>query len=332
MLNCSFYEIYNEKIIITYNNNEIFFIEINDNLEYKIIYQKNITENLVQILKINISNYILFNFSNYITCESFENNELKMIFILNIKISCRFPKIIELNNSNLAILNSKEGSIDIYNKFRKDDFLNYIHTTHLCTNFLDIFFIKSTNDIIGKERENENNNLLFINTKEYKYGKKLNIRRNYYFDIIEDRVNINLLSQFELLKDDILGVCNVSSPLLLIDLKTYDIISYVNRNGGGGYLYYSSILYNTINYCYGIAYTRYCSSGLVFTFQEFCVYENKEYDEEFFKTFQIGKISLEETKNYLTLDEFPINLKYFGNNVFLIFMKNNKLKLFNIIK
>ena len=29
MLNCSFFEIYNEKIIITYNNNEISFIEIN---------------------------------------------------------------------------------------------------------------------------------------------------------------------------------------------------------------------------------------------------------------------------------------------------------------
>jgi len=212
MINCSFYEIYNEKIIITYNNNEISFIEINDNLEYKIIYQKVLNEELVQILKINISNYILFNFSKFITCESFENNELKMIFILHIKSSCMNPKIIELNNSNLAILNSKDGSIDIYNKNMNNNFLNYIHTTHLCTNFLDFYFIKSTNDIVGKGREFEIYNLLFINTLEYKFGKNINITNSHYFNRVEDKININLLSQFELLKDDILAVCNVNSP------------------------------------------------------------------------------------------------------------------------
>jgi hypothetical protein len=84
--------------------------------------------------------------------------------------------------------------------------------------------------------------------------------------------------------------------LLLIDLKSYEILSYVNREYGGGYLYFSSILNYSINddkfNCFGVSYTRYCSSGLVFQYKELDVYENL--NKEFFKCFQIGKFSLEE--------------------------------------
>ena len=122
--------------------------------------------------------------------------------------------------------------------------------------------------------------------------------------------------------------------MLLIDLKSYEILSYVNRDYGGGYLYFSSILNNNNDddkfNCYGVSYTRYCSSGLVFDFKEINIYENLEYDKEFFKTFQIGKFSLEEIGENKKLDEFPINIKFLRNNIFLVFMKNKHLKLIKI--
>ena len=332
MFYCSFYEIFNEKTIITFNNVIVSFIEIQNDLEYKIIYEEE-CGCIIQILKLNNSNYILFNLSGIIYGDKFENNKLETEFVI-FKTDNKCLKIIELNNSNLALLNS-DLSIDIYNKYtNKENNIDYINTTHLCTEFIDFFYIKSTNDIVGKGIETYDYYLLFINNKEYKYGKKINIRGNNYFAYFENKIDNSCLSQFLLLKDDILCVCNVSSPLLLIDLKSYEILSYINRDYGGGYLYFSSILNNNNDddkfNCYGVSYTRYCSSGLVFDYKKFKIYENFEYDKEFFKTFQIGKFSLEEIGKNKKLDEFPINIKFLRNNIFLVFMKNKHLKLVKI--
>ena len=320
MQNIKLYEIYDERHILIFSNNILYFEEVQDDLSLKCLSSSDGFLNIIQILKYADKKF-LFLLPNLIALIPLEENldvgELLSYFFSK---DYNFFKAINLPKGKIAV-STFNSDILIFNILSNNDIqlqtkidMNNNNTKYF-TFSLDLYYVEKTNELLIRDMEK----IFFLNLEKYCFNHVIKEENNYYLWGSEytDGIGRNSLeNNFCMINDDLLAMTFTRNVIKLIDLNTHEIIKnfiYSHDN-------ITSLIkpknFEKNNFLCSL-YSYDCHGGIYFSFSKANIIEYGRKKEDYPENFGI------EYTDKISLFEFPVSIRLLRDGVVLMICFNS---------